>query len=329
MVSCVDDLIYKLYDYLKKSGDAVLNIVNFVQKLRCGRILLEKLILGKFHSVETLSHPFPGKVKLELRRRVLNPDKFKAFQEELNNALENDNEKLPMYYLPYLNGVINETNRLWPVVMAILCFKLLQKVTNKCLVNVIIFRCRKFPAEITIIKGYTIPANYLNTITIQPIGSNNVPVSQKEYIVFSPHLYVVYYFQNTGRSFPSVEGIKKWSPKQLVDFLESEHKLDLTNITRHRPPNLVYVFVDNLNILIEGNYTASNQIQNGRKLGGARPPPNDSLWSRIKDQGFEDLAALRSLEVIDANIWFNALKLFGWWESESKVLRFYFNNSET
>ncbi|CAG8498274.1 4010_t:CDS:10 [Funneliformis mosseae] len=298
----------------EKSGDAVLSIVNFVQKLRCGRILLEKLILGKFHSVETLSHPFPGKVKLELRRRVLNPDKFKAFQEELNNALENDNEKLPMYYLPYLNGVINETNRLWPVVMEILCFKLLRR--------------------------YTIPANYLNTITIQPIGSNNVPVNQKEYIVFSPHLYVVYCFQNLNKvltklnwltNLSDLEGIKKWSPKQLVDFLESEHKLDLTNITGD-------VFL----LLIEDDLyrmgfplvhslaqLASNQIQNGRKLGGARPPPNDSLWSRIKDQGFEDLAALRSLEVIDANIWFNALKLFGWWESESKVLRFYFNNSET
>ncbi|RIB19190.1 hypothetical protein C2G38_2307690, partial [Gigaspora rosea] len=85
--------------------------------------------------------------------------------------------------------------------------------------------------------------------------------------------------------------------------------------------NLVYVFIDNLNIWIEGKYAVGNlerlgtfdfdrnsyyfkqlqidhgrlltTVQCGRKLGGApflvgsEPSPNDSLWARIRDQGFE------------------------------------------
>ncbi|CAG8573142.1 7830_t:CDS:2 [Ambispora gerdemannii] len=71
---------------------------------------------------------------------------------------------------------------------------------------------------------------------------------------------------------------------------------------------LVYVFVDNSNLFIEGKYTVGrieradifdyqrnsyqlNQlyIDHGRSdpvIVGSRPPPNDSLWDRMKNQGF-------------------------------------------
>ncbi|KAF0510058.1 nyn domain-containing protein [Gigaspora margarita] len=85
--------------------------------------------------------------------------------------------------------------------------------------------------------------------------------------------------------------------------------------------DLVYVFVDNSNIAIEGKYTVGNlehlgsfdyeknsryfnqlcidygrllkTVQHGHKLGcapvivGSRPPPNDSIWRRIQEQGYE------------------------------------------
>ncbi|CAG8639756.1 45609_t:CDS:2, partial [Gigaspora margarita] len=164
----------------------------------------------------------------------------------------------------------------------------------------------------------------------------------------------------TGSSFPSIEGIKKWSPAQIVDFLESGD-LYLTNneiemikksniagkdfillkedhldriglsigsvkriillIKKISRSSLVHVFIDSLNLWNEGKYTVGNleqlgtfdfdrnsyyfkqlqidhgklltTVQDGRKLSGAsflvgpRPPPNDSLWARIRDQGFE------------------------------------------
>ena len=50
-----------------------------------------------------------------------NPSKLKALQQELDNALGNYNGELPKHNqlksLPYLNAVINETMRLWPVVL--------------------------------------------------------------------------------------------------------------------------------------------------------------------------------------------------------------------
>ncbi|CAG8782839.1 779_t:CDS:2, partial [Dentiscutata erythropus] len=98
-------------------------------------------------------------------------------------------------------------------------------------------------------------------------------------------------------------------------------KISRTPLMDRLPTNLVHVFIDNSNIWIEGKYTVGNlerlgtfdfdrnsyyfkqlQIDHGRllttvqcerKLGGApflvgsRPPPNDSLWARIRDQGFE------------------------------------------
>ncbi|CAG8540962.1 46496_t:CDS:2 [Gigaspora margarita] len=169
----------------------------------------------------------------------------------------------------------------------------------------------------------------------------------------------------TGSSFPSIEGIKKWSPAQIVDFLGSgdlylsNNEIEMikkSNIagkdflhlkedhlyriglsigsinriallikeisrTSMSSTNLAHVYIDNSNIWIEGKYTVGDleqlgtfdfdrgsyyfkQLQidhgkllttvlDGRKLGGApflvgsRPPPNDSLWARIRDQGFE------------------------------------------
>ncbi|CAG8460168.1 2774_t:CDS:2 [Racocetra fulgida] len=90
----------------------------------------------------------------------------------------------------------------------------------------------------------------------------------------------------------------------------------------HKETNdLVYVFVDNFNITIEGKYTVGNlehfgsfdyernshyfsqlcidysrlfkTVQHGYKLGyasvivGSRPLPNDSIWRRIQKQGYE------------------------------------------
>ncbi|CAG8615680.1 7484_t:CDS:2 [Racocetra fulgida] len=64
-----------------------------------------------------------------------------------------------------------------------------------------------------------------------------------------------------------------------------------TSLMDRPSTNLVYVFIDNSNIWIEGKYTVENLEQLGGApfLVGFRPPPNDSLWARIRDQGFEGL----------------------------------------
>ncbi|KAF0520513.1 nyn domain-containing protein [Gigaspora margarita] len=56
---------------------------------------------------------------------------------------------------------------------------------------------------------------------------------------------------------------------------------------------LVFVFVDNSNLFIEGKYTTSSinstkRTKNGSNLVivGSRPPPNDSLWDQIRKRGF-------------------------------------------
>ncbi|CAG8761400.1 19391_t:CDS:2, partial [Racocetra persica] len=137
----------------------------------------------------------------------------------------------------------------------------------------------------------------------------------------------------TGSSFPSVEEIKEWAPAQIASFLESRN-LYLTNsdieiikknsiagedflllkennlyriglpigpsrriiqlIKKILNTNLVHVFIDNSNILIEGKYTVGNlerSMQTQTRwcaiFGRSRPPPNDSLWARIRDQDFE------------------------------------------
>ncbi|CAG8476053.1 5414_t:CDS:2 [Paraglomus occultum] len=189
---------------------------------------------------------------------------------------------------------------------------------------------------------------------------------------------------STERSFPSIEEIKKYSPEQLVSFLESGNlylnndnieiikkneiagkdflllkeddlyriglsigpakritelikEVSRTSIMDRPFTNHVHIFIDNSNIWIEGKYTVGNleqlgtydfdrnsyyfrqlqidhgrllnTVQCGRKLGGApflvgsRPPPNDSLWARIRDQGFkvdifdQDIRSHREKEV--------------------------------
>ncbi|CAG8515772.1 9003_t:CDS:2 [Paraglomus occultum] len=93
-----------------------------------------------------------------------------------------------------------------------------------------------------------------------------------------------------------------------------------TSNTPKSNTGLVYVFVDNSNLFIEGKYTVGrieqagnfdyqrnsyqlNQLYidhgrllstvlKGRRIGsnsvivGSRPPPNDSLWDRIRNQGY-------------------------------------------
>ncbi|RIB03074.1 hypothetical protein C2G38_819159 [Gigaspora rosea] len=93
---------------------------------------------------------------------------------------------------------------------------------------------------------------------------------------------------------------------------------------------LIYVFVDNSNVFIEGKYAIAeleklgtfdnkrrapcfNQfridhgkllttIQGNRKLGdapvivGSRPPPNDSLWRSVREQGYDAMVYDRNIE---------------------------------
>ncbi|RIB08327.1 hypothetical protein C2G38_2252099 [Gigaspora rosea] len=95
----------------------------------------------------------------------------------------------------------------------------------------------------------------------------------------------------------------------------------IKEISKAEANDLVHVFVDNSNITIEGKYTIAelenlgsfdcerdsryfNQlridygrllttVQCGHKLGcapvivGPRPPPNDSIWRRVQEQGYE------------------------------------------
>ncbi|PKC15066.1 cytochrome P450 [Rhizophagus irregularis] len=231
MILCVKDLIYKVDECIEKktfSDGAALNIVNLVQSCVLD-IIGETNFGGKFNSIETLSHPLPGKVYQELRRRAMkslfplfksfmkydqylldlsneliknrrqaeksrvdilqaildvvkteesdqitdfeifdqilefliagtdtvgltasmaitllakNPDKLKLLQQELDNALGNCNDELPKHdqlkALPYLNAVINETMRLWPVTLD--------------------GGIGRSPEKDTIINGYMIPA---------------------------------------------------------------------------------------------------------------------------------------------------------------------------
>ncbi|CAI2182024.1 15572_t:CDS:2 [Funneliformis geosporum] len=100
--------------------------------------------------------------------------------------------------------------------------------------------------------------------------------------------------------------------------------------TSKSPNGLVFVFVDNSNLFIEGKYTVGNlekagtidrkrgsfyfnelrfdhgcllsTVMNGRRIGsdpvivGSRPPPNDSLWKHIKSQGFKVVLYDRNVE---------------------------------
>ncbi|RIA88732.1 cytochrome P450 [Glomus cerebriforme] len=231
MVSCVKDLVCKVDECVRKktfSDGAILNIVNLVQICALD-IIGETNFGGKFNGIETLSHPLPGKVYKELRRRAMksmfpllkpflnidpylmnlsneliknrrqaekprvdilqaildtmkngdndqmtnfeifdqilefliagtdtvsfttsmaitllakNPDKLKLLQQELDNSLGNCNDELPKHdqlkSLPYLNAVINETMRLWPVTLDA--------------------GIGKSPEKDTVINGYMIPA---------------------------------------------------------------------------------------------------------------------------------------------------------------------------
>ncbi|CAB4417395.1 unnamed protein product [Rhizophagus irregularis] len=250
MILCVKDLIYKVDECIEKktfSDGAVLNIVNLVQSCVLD-IIGETNFGGKFNSIETLSHPLPGKVYQELRRRAMkslfplfksfmkydqylldlsneliknrrqaeksrvdilqaildvvkneesdqitdfeifdqilefliagtdtvgltasmaitllakNPDKLKLLQQELDNALGNCNDELPKHdqlkALPYLNAVINETMRLWPVTLdgESLGPIMLNYRKNGWSIEIGIGRS---PEKDTIINGYMIPA---------------------------------------------------------------------------------------------------------------------------------------------------------------------------
>ncbi|CAI2181462.1 6461_t:CDS:2 [Funneliformis geosporum] len=105
------------------------------------------------------------------------------------------------------------------------------------------------------------------------------------------------------------------------DFLHLLAVDKLKSIVARIPTNKVHVFVDNSNIWIEGKYAVGElerlgsfdydrnsyyfgqlridygrlltTVQRERELGsspvivGSRPPPNDSLWERIRQQGYE------------------------------------------
>ncbi|CAG8642992.1 3920_t:CDS:2, partial [Paraglomus occultum] len=106
--------------------------------------------------------------------------------------------------------------------------------------------------------------------------------------------------------------------KRMIQLIE---KVSKTSVMDKPITNLVHLFIDNSNIWIEGKYTVGNlerlgtfdsdrnsycfkqlqidhgrlltTVQCGRKLGsaplviGSCPSPNDSLWARVRDQGFK------------------------------------------
>ncbi|CAJ0628795.1 6752_t:CDS:10 [Entrophospora sp. SA101] len=176
METCIKDLIIKVdelinndnYDNKEKFDDdsnddrsnantaATFNILRLVQSCAID-IIGETSFGGKFDGIKTVNHPLPGKVWLELRRRILRSmlpllKPFFRMDPYLKEASNKSKDIDDGYYdgengallkheqlkgLPYLNAVIHETMRLWPVVLD--------------------GGIGRAPTEDIIVKGYLIP----------------------------------------------------------------------------------------------------------------------------------------------------------------------------
>ncbi|CAJ0868093.1 9738_t:CDS:2 [Entrophospora sp. SA101] len=86
-------------------------------------------------------------------------------------------------------------------------------------------------------------------------------------------------------------GLSLGPAKRIAQLIK---EISRTSLIDKPSTNLdTYLLITQTSGLRESILLAALSIQCGRKLGGApfligsRPPPNDSLWSYIKDQGFE------------------------------------------